>query len=162
GPGHPRTAPPTGGPFPRPVPPPGPPPAQTPGNDTRSLLKAVGRRWFLAVSLGSVVALAAAAAAWFLLPPQHTAFAHVPVGLFNQVVYKSNLDGQEGKTEFDTYKRLQMSSLKNRFVLNAALKKPEIKKLRIVQEQPDPLTWLEDLLQVQSKEGSEIVTVSLA
>jgi capsular exopolysaccharide synthesis family protein len=110
--------------------------------------------------LGSVAALGAAMAAWFLLSPHYTAFAQVQVASVPPWITKAWADSPQGKAEFETYKRLQAAALKNRFVLNAVLKKPEIKRLRIVQEQPEPLTYFEEELKVQNKEG-EILTLSL-
>jgi capsular exopolysaccharide synthesis family protein len=124
-------------------------------------LRAIGRRWVLALCLGSLGALGAAMAAWFLLSPRYTAFAQVHVAAVPPYITKAWADSPEGKAEFETYKRLQSAALKNRYVLNSVLKKPDIKRLRIVQEQAEPLTYFEDELKVQNKEGGEILTLSL-
>jgi capsular exopolysaccharide synthesis family protein len=126
------------------------------------LLGAIGRRWPLAVGLGLVCALAVAAAAWHFLTPKYTAFAKIQVRYTRQSLSGTRQTDEEGRTEFDTYKRRQATALTGRFVLNDALKKPEIQRLRLVQAQPEPLLWLEDELKVQMKEASEEVILTLA
>ncbi len=143
------------------VPVPPAPPGLTSGPDTRALLKALGRRWFLALFLGLLGAAGAGVAAWSLLSPKYTAFAQVRVAATQPWIFHWNADTPEGRTEFDTYKRFQASELKSRFVLNAALNKPEVKRLRLIREQPEPIPFLEDELKVQTKDGQEIVTVAL-
>jgi capsular exopolysaccharide synthesis family protein len=138
-----------------------PPPGLSSGPDARSLLKALGRRWLLALSLGLVVATGVGAAAWYLLAPRYTAFAQVKVSAFAPWILNPDRDSPEGRAEFETYKRLQASEITSRFVLLAALKKPSVKRLKLIQDQAEPLQFLEDELKVKMKEGSEILTVSL-
>jgi capsular exopolysaccharide synthesis family protein len=113
------------------------------------------------VGLGLVCATGVAAAAWFLLAPRYTAFAQVRVNAVPPWILDSHVDTPEGRSEFETYKRLQASEIKSRFVLLDALNKKEVKRLKIVADQPEPLTWLEDELKVQVKDGSEIVNLTM-
>jgi capsular exopolysaccharide synthesis family protein len=137
------------------------PPGLSSGPDTRALFRALGRRWLLALSLGLVCAAGVAAAAWLLLTPRFTVFAQVRVQAVTQGLLTGVMDTPEGRSDFETYKRFQASELTSRFVLLDALKKPEIKRLKIVQQQPEPITWLEDELKVKLKDGSEIITLSM-
>jgi capsular exopolysaccharide synthesis family protein len=137
------------------------PPALSSGPDLRALLRALGRRWVLAMFLGLVCAGGAAAAAWFLLSPKHTAFAKILVKSYRPYVRSANIDTPAGQAEAEAYKKLQASELTSRFVLNDALKKDQVKRLLMIQEQPEPLTWLEGELKVDAKEH-ELVTLSLA
>jgi capsular exopolysaccharide synthesis family protein len=137
------------------------PPALTATPDTRALLKALGRRWLLALCLATLGGAAVAVAAWTLLSPRYTAFAQVRVAALEPFVILPNRDTPEGRDVFDTYKRFQASELKSRFVLNDALKKDEVKRLSIIQEQPEPIPWLEEELKVETKEGQEIITLSM-
>src|SRR5436305_1010102 len=73
------------------------PPALVATPDTRALLKALGRRWFVALSLGLVCAAGAALAAWFLLSPRYTAFAQVRVEAVPPPVLDGERNGPEGK-----------------------------------------------------------------
>lgn len=134
------------------------PPQQT-GTDMTALLKALARRWPMALVLGMILAAAGGAAAWFLLAAPYTAFAQVRVASSpNSILFKNP---EEGRNEFLTYLKTQAKHLKSRFVLNEALKRAETKGLSSVLRQPDPLVWLEDELVVESTEGSEFITVTL-
>jgi capsular exopolysaccharide synthesis family protein len=137
------------------------PPGLAAAPDTRALLKALARRWFLALSLGLVCAAGAALAAWSLLSPRYTAFAEVRVAAQRDQILDGENNGPDGKDTFDTFKRLQAAEMKSRYVLNDALKKEEIKRLAIVQEQAEPIPWLEDELKVETKEGQEIITMTM-
>jgi len=63
---------------------------------------------------------------------------------------------------FEIYKNTQAQLLKSRFVLTAALRKPEVAKLQSVRQQGDPIRWLQNQLQVSFPGDAEIMKVSLA
>ena len=66
--------------------------------------------------------------------------------------------------EFDTYRRTQQILAKSRFVLLAALRKPEVAKLPSIQEkqrQGDPVRWLGELVKVEYPGDAEIMSVSV-
>jgi capsular exopolysaccharide synthesis family protein len=134
-----------------------PPPAEAP--DALTLLKALKRRWLLALSLGIVCAGGAAAAAWFLLAPMFTAAALVYVKANEDPVVPP--ERQPGRGDFSTFLRLQAARIKNREVLLAALKEKEVQRLEMVKQQGDPLLWLENELKVEFQEGSELIKVSM-
>lgn len=136
------------------------PPALAGGPDLMGLLKALRRRWFLALSLGLLCAGGAAAAIYTLLSPRYTAFAQVYLNSKAPFVINPDKDG--GKAEFEIYKSTQASRIKSRFVLNAALKSDNVRSLAIVQEQPEPLLWLEEELRVEYKDGAEQLTVLMS
>lgn len=137
--------------------PPGLPPALASGPDLAGLLKALRRRWFLALSLGLVGATAAAAGIYCLLSPRYTAFAQVHIDYVRPFVINPEKDN--GGREFSTYQNTQAAKIRSRFVLNAALKRDDVRALPIVQAQPEPLLWLEEELKVEFKEGAEFLTV---
>src|SRR5207245_2982474 len=136
------------------------PPALAAGPDAKALLQALGRRWLTAASIGILLATAAGLAAWSLLAPKYTAFAQLHVNSTPPWLVFRNPD--EGRGEFLTYQKTQAARIRGRFVLNAALNRDEVKKLRLVQEQSEPITWLEDELKVEAQEGSEIITLALS
>jgi capsular exopolysaccharide synthesis family protein len=137
------------------------PPALSSGPDAKALLKALGRRWPMALGLGVIAAVLAGAAAWFLLSPKYTAFSQLKIAFVQPRIAFRTADAIDGRLDAVTYQKTQAAAVKGRFVLNAALKKDDVKRLRIVSQQPDPITWLEEELKVDLKENSEIVTVSL-
>jgi capsular exopolysaccharide synthesis family protein len=137
------------------------PPALASGPDLPALLRALKRRWFLAFFLGTLLAAGAGVAAWYLLPIRYTAYSQLRIAMTPPWLVVRNADTPDGRGEFLTYLRTQAAWIKNYFVLGAALQREEVKYLRMVREQPEPLTWLADELKVDFQEGSEILTVSL-
>src|SRR5262249_51549720 len=123
------------------------------GPDTLTLLKALKRRWLLALSLGTVAAVAATAAAWFLLSPRFTVAAQLLVAEPPPIVPRDN---RENRNQSTMNLKTLAGSIKRRDVLMAALKRDDVKRLDLVRQQPDPLLWLEDELKVEFPEGSEI------
>jgi succinoglycan biosynthesis transport protein ExoP len=130
--------------------------------DFPALLKALQRRWLLATALGLLLAPAAAAAAWLLLSAKYTAFAQLHLASVPPWVVAKNADTPEGRSEFATFQKTQAMRIKGRLVLTTALARDDVKRLNIVQEQNDPIGWLEEELKVEVPDGSEIMTVSLA
>jgi polysaccharide biosynthesis transport protein len=137
------------------------PPALSSGPDLRALVDALGRRWLLATVLGGTLAAAAATGAWFLLSAKYTAFAQLRIASNQPSVVFPNAN-PDGRSDFSLYQRTQMAAIKNRYVLNAALKRDDVKQLRSVHEQVEPITWLEDELKVEVPEGSEIINVKMS
>src|SRR5262249_50375698 len=121
------------------------PPALDAGPDARTLLKALGRRWLVATSLGLTCAAAAGLAVWFLLGARYTVFAQLRVSAIAPSMMPHTPGGGDSR-DFNTYMRTAALALRSRFVLNAALKKDEVRRLRVVSEQAEPITWLEDEL----------------
>jgi succinoglycan biosynthesis transport protein ExoP len=135
-----------------------PPPALATTPDLMGLVKALKRRWMLAVSLGTVLAVGAAACIWLLIEPRYTAAAQLKV---LQSSYVLNRDPESSSREFATYLRTQAATVKSRFVLNAALKKDEVRSLPFLASQPDPLMTLEEELLVETGENSEFITIKM-
>ncbi len=138
------------------------PPALASGPDTLALLHALRRRWLLALSLGLILAGAAAGAAWYLFATKYTAFAQIQIAATQDQLMAGNGNAGGGQREFLTYQRTQAQQIKSRFVLNKALTRDDVKKLRVVNKQPDPLVWLEEELKVDFQEGSELITVTMS
>jgi hypothetical protein len=72
---------------------------------------------------------------------------------------------QHSEKEYDLYKNTQRQLLKSRYVLLAALRKPEVVKLPAVQmetQKSDPVRWLEGVVKVEFPGDAEIMTVSVA
>jgi capsular exopolysaccharide synthesis family protein len=138
------------------------PPALASGPDFRALLGALGRRWLLATVLGGTLAAVAGGAAWFLLSAKYTAFAQLKIASTTPYLVFHNANNPDSQSNFSLYQRTQAAALKNRYVLNAALKKEEVKQLRMVRDQAEPITWLEEELKVEVPDGSEIINVKLS
>jgi capsular exopolysaccharide synthesis family protein len=130
--------------------------------DLIALLKALRRRWPLALGAGLFCAAVAAGAAYCLVPPaKYTTRAILHV---NSVPPRILLSVHELVPEYGAYQRTQLALIKSRFVLNAALRlnEGEAAKLKVVAKQADPIEWLEKELQVDFSNGSEILRISMS
>ncbi len=134
------------------------PPGLSAAPSAPALFKAFRRRWLLGTTLGLLCAVAAATAAWFLVPMKYTAMA---------VVYISSkriddvLNPDRMSTDFQAYQRTQAALVKSRFVLNAALRDPKIANLNSVRQQKDPVEWLESSIKTDFPASPELLRVSL-
>jgi capsular exopolysaccharide synthesis family protein len=159
-----------------------PPLAKTP--DAVSLLKALRHRWVLALSLSLLVAVVAAAAAWYLFPqakPTYRAYALLRVAQVAQrMVFPTNI---EDKVEYPVYRQTQAELLRSRYVLRAGLKEYDRIREELLKKDPetgaklpslqddDPakekekkeqvVHRLESELKAEFLSGSEIMSVSL-
>jgi capsular exopolysaccharide synthesis family protein len=131
------------------------------GPDMKALLQALKRRWLLAAALSVLLGAAAAAGAWYGLAAKYTAFAQLKIAATTPSLVFRDVNNPDGRNDFATYQRTQAAALKNRYVLNAALKREDVRQLSIVQQQAEPITWLEDELKVELQDGSEIVVVKM-
>jgi hypothetical protein len=111
------------------------------------------------LALIGLVFLAAGAATWFLWPaPKFTARIQLHIALEQPfLLFRQEMDPLQN----ESYLRKQMQHVKDRFSLSAALREPEIAKLSIVKEQPDPLRWLEQEIKVELP-NPETMTISLS
>ncbi len=122
------------------------------------LLLALRRRWRLALLLGLVCAAAAAAAMWFSQSEKFTARTLVLVAANRPYIVGET---PESRIEFSSYQRTQIAYIKSRLVLNAALNEPKVKDLEVVQEQIDPVVWLEKLIQADFSTAPEILRIHM-
>ncbi|HEY7426113.1 MAG TPA: hypothetical protein VH682_17920, partial [Gemmataceae bacterium] len=83
------------------------------------LLKALGRRWMLATSLGLLLAaMAGSGVFYYMPPPKHNVRTLLHVPPHRGVVFKK--DGSNG--DLTNHQRTQLVMLKSRLVLNSALR----------------------------------------
>src|SRR5579883_2544571 len=122
------------------------PPAST-GINAVALLKALRRRLLPALTLGLIVAVAAGIATWYLLPPPKlTARTQLHVSLDPP----NPLFPEKREENHDVFLRSQSYLIRDRFVLNAALRDHEgITELSLIKDNPDPLQWLEKEIKVE-------------
>ena len=133
-----------------------PPPALSATPDVLSLLLALRRRWISAVLLGGTLASIAAIGMWFLLTPRATAFAKIQVAFSQQQFFPT---AQAAQNDFKTYLQTTAGRITSRPVIWAALKRDEVKLLRLEAGDPDPVQTIEEDLTVEFKENSEILTI---
>ncbi len=135
-----------------------PPPALASGPDALTLLKALKRRWGVALLLGLVVAVGVGAGAWFLLAPKYTVFGQLYV---SSRIKNPLVQGHFDRNEFPAFARAQAERLRGRYVINAALRQEEVKRLPMISQLPEPIPWVEQEMKVEYKENSEFITVSM-
>jgi capsular exopolysaccharide synthesis family protein len=124
-----------------------------------SLAKALRRRWLMAMSLGSVLAAIAGAAAIYLVPPpKHTARTAIKVPPGSPFLFKT----AEAVPNILDHQRNQVAAVKSRLVLNSALKQPKVSELETIRAQPEPLEWLEKELQADFTVAPEVLKISIS
>jgi capsular exopolysaccharide synthesis family protein len=121
--------------------------------DALGLLRALKRRWLLAVCLGIIVAGSLAAGVWFFLPPAKE-IAYAKVAVMNQV--GAVFQHPEANTDSQTYLRTQVAYLRSPLVIDSALNDPEVAKLSFVQEHYYPGDWILQQLKIDFPDGPQI------
>ncbi len=127
--------------------------------DVSSYLQALKRRWISAAALGGTLAVLAALAAWFLLPPKYIATGRVRVAYEVPTIDRT----QGGRGDFLTYLKTQAAHLTSRRVISEALKKDEIKALNLEERTgKEPAQYIEEELKVEFQDNQELVTVVMS
>jgi len=131
-----------------------------PGADASSMLRALKRRWAFALLAGVLGAALASALTWSLYPAsKYTARSLIRVATAPpKIVFETHDPG----TNYFTYQKTQITLVKSRLVLNAAIRDPSVASLESIRRQADPVEWLEKTLMVDFPGGSEILQVSLS
>lgn len=125
--------------------------------DTKAMLSALRRKWFVASFLGVLFGGAAAVGAWQYLPAPFRAFSELRISSVGQKILFSTAEAQ---SNFGTYKQTQAKLITSPYVLNTALRDPAIAALPILAEKAHPSDWLEKNLRI-SFPGQEFIQISL-
>jgi capsular exopolysaccharide synthesis family protein len=160
--------------------------SHSPSITMNGLMRALQRHWMLAFSLGLVVAVGSAAAAWYFLPPaKHTARVLLRVHSVPQTVMFREV---YAPTDFSAYQRTQIALVKSREVLTAAISNKafvpdqvrigtgnddtanvvdvsELSMIRTLREKrgsDEVVNWLERELQVDFSVGPELLRIALS
>jgi capsular exopolysaccharide synthesis family protein len=139
-----------------------PPAALTASPNMGGLLRALGRRWMLAVCLGLPLAALAGAGAWYLMAPRYTAVAQVRVAYDDGNVF--NPLGLGG-TAYTTLMKSVGAQIRGRGVINEAVKRSEVRQLNLEARYPDPAALsahVEDDLKIENTDGSEFLTILMS
>ncbi|QDT63305.1 Tyrosine-protein kinase YwqD [Calycomorphotria hydatis] len=132
-------------------------PAESRPIDHRGLWSAFRRRWLWATLGGGIVGLCAAAVVYFMMETPYHAFAEIRM---KSVQERLLFNTAEAQTSFQTFKQTQMKLVKSPFVLNAALRRPEVARLTTVRGENHPVDWLEQEVEVSSP-ATEFIRISL-
>jgi succinoglycan biosynthesis transport protein ExoP len=129
------------------------------GMDASSFANCLRRRWFLALSMGTIVALTTAGLLWFAFPETSQAIALFEVSSEQQTMLGDSRT--MGNRDFDILQRTQLAYLKSFFVLQAALRSPGIEALGVMAGEPNKTQWLMEELVPAFQGNSEILSISL-
>jgi polysaccharide biosynthesis transport protein len=123
------------------------------------LLHAFRRRWFSALGLGLLTGAVFATASWFICPPpSFTARTLLHIASLQPVILG---DTPESRVVFADYQKTQVALVKNRRVLNAALRSPKVRGLPEVQQELEPVDWLEKQIKLDYAISPEILRISI-
>jgi capsular exopolysaccharide synthesis family protein len=126
-----------------------------------ALLKALRRRWPIALILGIIAGCAASAGVWKFLPPaKQIAYSRLylparPTGVL--------AEHPEAHIDFAAFQKTQMSLIKSGPVVNGVLKKPSIIEAQpsVLRLAEHPSEWLAANIKVDFADGPEIARISL-
>jgi polysaccharide biosynthesis transport protein len=139
----------------------GSPPGLSSTPNAIGLLKALRRRWLLASTLGGLLGLVTAIGVAFFLPPaNYTAYVKLHMPIHPEGVLFAH---PEAEQKFDSFQMTQFAMLKDRLVLNAALRDPAVKRLDMaaITKGTDPVQWLEKEIRIEKPDGPELPRVTL-
>lgn len=117
-------------------------------------------RWMTVLFLGGLIGSGLALAAYSMIPAKYTTYSIIRVAPQDPRIYYN--EDPQGKNDFATYLKTQAGMLRSHFVLNAAIRDPEIAALPMLREQPDPVRFLEEELQIDPTDGNELIKPRLS
>ncbi|MDB5349293.1 MAG: yveL 1 [Planctomycetota bacterium] len=127
--------------------------------DPLVLLRALRRRWRLAVLGGVSVAILAGVATYLLVPAsKYKARSLIYVA---EKPPKYLYETRENLIAYRTYQETQTTLISSRKVLGAALDEAAPAQLATLRDLDDPFAWLSDRIKVDFPRGSEILTISM-
>lgn len=114
--------------------------------------------WLTILFLGGLIGAGLAYAAWTLVPPNYESYALFQVASAPSQVSATG-DPTRGRTEFNTYLKTTASLFKTELVYTRAL--ADLRDNPTLAAQKDPVKFLDRELVVDTKEGSEIIRLSM-
>jgi polysaccharide biosynthesis transport protein len=134
------------------------PPAE--GGSGLKPLEYLRYRWATVLFLGGALAGAMAYGAYAVIPAKYTTYSIIRVAPQDPRIYYN--EDPHGRGDFASYLKTQAGVLRSHFVLNAALRDPEIAALPMLKAQEDPIRFLEEELQIDFSDGSELIKPKLS
>jgi hypothetical protein len=127
---------------------------------TMTTARVARAQWLLGGALAAVVLIIGSVlASWLRAAPQEQARPDAYI-LFR--LTRASSRGQPAEEDFDAFRQTQAALLKTNLVLSAALRRSDVAALGVVKQQKDPMTWLENSLEVDFRLSPEIMRVSLS
>jgi len=139
-------------------------PAASTVPDLMVYLHAFRRHWLAALGIGLLCAAILGPGAWFGAGAKYTADSFLGIDMQEKRLVFTTEVGWTDRDRFEIYKNTQQQRLLSRFVLLAALRKPEVVKLPSIQraqQDGDLVVWLLRRLSVGFPGKAEIMQVSI-
>lgn len=140
-----------------------PRPAEAPaeeGGVRLNPLRCLRYRWATVVFLGGFLASVLGFTAYSLIPAKYTTYSIIRVAPQDPRIYYN--EDPHGRGDFASYLKTQAGVLRSHFVLAAAIRDPEIAALPMLKSQEDPIRFLEEELQIEVADGSELIKPKLS
>jgi polysaccharide biosynthesis transport protein len=126
--------------------------------DATTFLRALRRRWPLALFVGLACAASASFAVdRFMPPPQHKVRSILQISAAAPKIFFA----MESQFPLEQYQRTQLAVVKSRTVLGNALQQPEVASLKAIQSKADPVLWLETSIKADFTVGPEMLSITL-
>lgn len=129
------------------------------GPNLSIFVHAIRRKWLLGFVLGVLVCIPAVMATYTFYPLSYKARRLVRISQTHKHLLFPTAD-QTGGPDYKSFKNTQRQLLLSAYLLNLALSKPEVVNLQVVRDQPDPVTWLQDELEITFPDNAEIMQVA--
>jgi len=136
----------------------GDPPGLSAAPTFTGLIRALGKRWFFALTTALLVAAATVLVLLNILP-QYSASARVEISSKNDPLLPG-MSNYEDPSAHVIFKGNQAALVKSPLVLNAALN--QVKDLNLIRQHTNPASWLELALKTDFTLGPEIMRVTLS
>jgi capsular exopolysaccharide synthesis family protein len=139
-------------------------PAQSAAPDMTVYLHGLRRHWLQALGFGILCAAIVGPAVWFGVGKKYVASSFLRVAMQDSAILTATTNEGVDRDFFEIYKNTQQQLVTSRFVLLAALRKPEVVKLASVQDAAkdgDAVEWLKDYLSVTFPGRAEIMEISV-
>src|SRR5262245_58843664 len=117
-------------------------------------------RWATVVFLGGLLGSVLAFTAYSLIPAKYTTYSIVRVSPQDPRIFFN--EDPHGRGDFASYLKTQAGVLRSHFVLTAALRDPEVAALPMLRAQDDPVRFLEEEMQIDFSDGSELIKPKLS
>jgi succinoglycan biosynthesis transport protein ExoP len=130
------------------------------GMDRSWFYHSLRRRWLLVLGMGLVLSLGTAGLLWWLFPQSASAVALFQVSSEEQSLAFSGMSNET--RQFEILQKTQLALLKSYFVLQDAVRNPDISSLATIANEDDPIQWLDDNLHVSFPQESEILKISIS
>ena len=128
---------------------------QSPAPGGRALGKRVGL-----LALVVFVTIVCLILAWVMRPSKYVVTCLFQIDAVRPSIF-GNTESEFNEREFDSLRRTQLELLKSHFLLQSALRNPKIAALPVIQSEKEPISWLQNLLDVDFPDGSEVLTIRM-